>query len=381
MATSQPRVAGGRGAVRGIFLCAFALLLFAASLLVVIPAPTSTLWITAILAAEWGHYAAVLCALLVFVALRSRTRLRVISAIVAGLAAVMFLLPAAQAISLGETLPARCAQAFGTSEPGALWRAKPFSLFGAFFGVRTGAVDVTEHVYAQSGTKDLKLDLYRPKQRHDPTPLIVMIHGGSWNGGNKDQLPAINRYLAGAGYVVAGINYRHAPKWPFPGAVDDVFRAIDFLKAHATEFGIDPQRIVLIGRSAGAQLALSAAYAGREPAIRGVIDFYGPTDLVLGYEKPSAPGVLDSRKVLREYLGGTPAEKPDNYAAASPINFVGPTTPPTLLVHGALDPMVWVKHSELLAARLDFAGRPNLFLRLPWATHGCEANLSGPSGQ
>ena len=131
--------------------------------------------------------------------------------------------------------------------------------------------------------KNLKLDLYQSKDANQPQPLIVMIHGGSWNRGSKEQLPEINRHLAHEHYAVAAINYRHTPEWQFPAQIDDVFRAIDFLKTHADEFHLDATRIILIGRSAGAQMALSAAYAGKEPAIRGVVAFYPPTDLIFGY--------------------------------------------------------------------------------------------------
>jgi acetyl esterase/lipase len=240
---------------------------------------------------------------------------------------------------------------------------------------------VTEHTYTNGGSKPLKLDLYRSTHSQGTQPLIVMVHGGSWKAGNKEQLPAINRYLSQQQYTVAAINYQHAPAAHFPAPVQDVFSAIDYLKANAAELRIDATRIVLIGRSAGAQIALAAAYAGREPCIRGVVDFYGPADLVLGYEVPSRRWVLDSRKVLEDYLGGTPTQKPEQYAAGSPLNFVSSTTPPTLLIHGKLDPIVWFKQSELLSARLEEARRPHLFLELPWATHGCDANLSGPSGQ
>jgi acetyl esterase/lipase len=381
-ATESTRAANPPRLVLGAVLLVVAIALLGASSLVFFVAPTAWLWIVAILAAEWGHYGAVICLLLIVVALRTHARFRIAVAIISACAAMFFLVPLGRAVAIGRTLPQICTAAFGDS--GAQrdgGRKVPLSVLDLFRDVSRGAVDVTEHVYAQNGSKQLKLDLYRARNRSAPAPLILVIHGGSWNGGSKQQLPAINRYLASEGFVVASINYRHAPKSPFPAAVDDIFRALDFLKGRAAEFGIDPARAVLIGRSAGGQLAVSAAYAGRDPSIRGVVSFYGPTDLVLGYEKPSAPGVLDSRRVLRDYLAGTPAEKPDAYAAASPLNFVGPATPPTLLIHGALDGMVWVKHSELLTARLDFAERPHLFLRLPWATHGCEANLSGPSGQ
>ncbi len=294
-------------------------------------------------------------------------------------AAILYLWPAIGAGSIATSLPSRCTAAFGRLEAPA--QRAPFSWW-RLLGGRNPDAAVTEHVYATVGTKQLKLDLYQSAKRDGgPRPLILVIHGGSWNGGNRKQLPAINRYLANKGYAVASIDYRHAPKWRFPAAVDDVFRALEFLQANATELQIDATKVVLIARSAGGQIALSAAYAQRNDSIAGVIAFYAPTDLVLGYQKPSRRAVLDSKTVLEDYLGGTPAQKPDLYAAASPAANVTSAAPPTLLVHGGLDPIVWPIHSQLLDERLQLARRPHLLLRLPWATHGCDANVKGPSGQ
>lgn len=360
-----------------LLLVALSGIFFAWSLLVLVPARTSWLWIGAILIGEWGHFAAVICLLMACAGFRRGGRIGSATAMLAGVALLICCIPLARGVMIARTLPARCTAAFGESSGPS---RESFSMLDLFRGIRPGPVDLTTHVYGKFGTKELKLDLYQ-SERHGAQPLVVLVHGGSWNGGNKDQLPALNHYLAKQGYAVAAINYRHAPKWPFPAAVDDLFRAIEFLKEHAIEFGIDANRIALIGRSAGGQIALSAAYARRDQAIRGVVSFYAPSDLVMGYEQPSAPGILDSRSVLEDYLGGTPSEKPALYAAASPINFADAAVPPTLLIHGALDPIVSPAHSELLAGRLDQAARSNLYLSLPWGTHGCDANLSGPSGQ
>jgi acetyl esterase/lipase len=358
---------------------ATALFLFLCSLLVVFSAPTAALWIIAIVIAEWGHFVAIAALFLAAISWRRR-RLGAITAMIALAAAMLCLLPSLRAAQIARTLPARCTSAFGeaTNPKG---RAVPFNLIDLFRGVPTDGVEVTEHVYAVDGKKQLKLSLYQAKERAGTQPIIIMVHGGAWYRGNKEQLPAVDRHLARQHYAVASINYRHSPKFTFPAAVEDVFRAIDFLKTNAARWQLDPTRIVLIGRSAGGQIALSAGYAGREPGMRGVVGFYSPSDLVLGYAMPSRRWVLDSRKVLEDYLGGRPNEKPEAYAAASAINFVNAATPPTLLIHGQLDPIVWPNQSERLAARLQQAGRPHLYLALPWATHGCEANPSGPSGQ
>lgn len=357
-----------------------ALLLFLCSLLVLFSAPTAVLWIAAILIAEWGHYAAIGALALAVVTVRSG-RLGLITAALAVIAAALCISPALRASRIARTLPERCTNAFGATPIGHA-APIPFRFAELFRSPPQADVEVTEHVYARDTRRhQLTLDLYRRPGATALQPIVVMIHGGSWSGGSKAQLREANPRFAAQGYALAAINYRHAPKWPFPAAVDDVFRALDYLKANANELKLDPTRIALIGRSAGGQIALSAAYSGREPNIRAVAAFYAPADLVLGYNEPSRPWVLDSRKVLQDYLGGSPLEKPDAYAAASPVNFVNSATPPTVLIHGVLDPMVWPKQSQVLAAKLAEAGRPHLLLELPWATHGCEANEHGPSAQ
>ncbi len=337
--------------------------LFLCSLLTVLSAPTAALWIVAIVAGEWGHFAAILSAILAVLSF-GRTRLARLTRLLAVLATALFLSPAFRAAKIAAFLPAQCASAFGKAN-NQNGREVPFSARSLFRRAPRSDVTVTEHLYAMEKTKQLDLDLYQANGTSLPQPLIVMIHGGSWKGGSKAQLPAINRYLAHQGYSVAAINYRRAPKFKSPAAVEDTFRAIEFLKANAERLRLDPSRIVLIGRSAGGQIALAAAYASREPGIRGVVGFYAPADMVLGYNEPSRRLVLDSKKVLEDYVGGSPAENPQGYATASAINFVNPSTPATLLIHGELDPIVWPKQSEMLSARLKQAGRPQLYLSLP----------------
>ena len=346
--------------------------IFLCSLLVFFPAPTPWLAVVAIVIAEWGYYFALLAIGIAVVAWK-RGSFGKLTAIFALLAALLSISPTLRAFQIAKTLPARCDQAFGKST----YNEKPFGFLSLFRPPSFPDVAITTHVYHE----ELELDLYQSKNASTPQPLIVMIHGGSWKGGSKAEVSDFNRYLAHENYAVAAIGYRHAPKWQFPEPVDDVFRAIDFLKTRAVELHLDATRIVLIGRSAGGQVALSSAYAGRDPAIRGVIAFYPPTDLVFGYDHPSPRWVIDSGKILREYLGGTLAEKREQYFAASPINFVGTSTPPTLLIHGGLDTLVGHVHSEMLEARLEQARVPHFYLSLGWATHGCDANLHGPSGQ
>ena len=212
-------------------------------------------------------------------------------------------------------------------------------------------------------------------------PGVLVIHGGSWQSGDSKEFMALNAYLAARDYVVVSMNYRLAPKWKFPAGRDDVLSAIAYLKVYGHEFGLDPTRLALLGRSAGGQLALLAAYTANEPAIRGVVSVYGPTDLKFGYERPASKQLLDTRGVLESYLGGPPAKADDAYFAASPINFVNAASPPTLLIHGLHDGHVLPEESARLDARLAEAKVKHLFVRLPWASHACDWSFSGPCGQ
>jgi acetyl esterase/lipase len=235
-------------------------------------------------------------------------------------------------------------------------------------------------VFSTQGDEKLTLDIYRPSYEHGPLPGLIVVHGGNWQSSSTSDFVALNAYLAGRDYVVAAINYRAAPR-PFPAGRDDVLSALAYLKVYGPEFGLDPGRIALLGRSAGGQLALLAAYTAGDPAIRGVISIYGPTDLQFGYEHPAPAALFDTRSALDEYLGGPPASAADTYFAASPINFVTSSSPPTLLIHGTLDAIVSAEESARLDQRLQQAGVKHMFVRMPWATHGCDKSFGGPCGQ
>jgi acetyl esterase/lipase len=362
-----------------------AVVAFLASLLAVIPAPTYLAWELSIGVTEWGHIVAVI-ALLAFLPGWSKSVLGKLSALLGGFAFVLALSSLARAVPVARSLPANLQSAFGREPPGTLpdapARPNPLVFRDIVAGVETPRVRVDTTTYGMRDGKPLGLDLYRPLRPSGTSlPLVVMIHGGSWRGGSRRDLSPLNRYLASRGYAVAAISYRFAPEHPHPAASDDVHAAISFLKSNAARLGIDPSRIALIGRSAGGQLALMAAYTENDPGVRGVVAMYAPSDQVFGYENPSNPRVLNSTAVLEAFLAGNPRTAPAAYRSSSPINFVGSSTVPTLLIHGAQDELVWVRQSERLDQRLSAARRPHFFLRLPWATHGCDYNFNGPCGQ
>jgi acetyl esterase/lipase len=208
-----------------------------------------------------------------------------------------------------------------------------------------------------------------------------VVHGGAWNKGDNKQLPGLNNHLALMGYNVAVINYRLAPKYQNPAPVQDVHSAFTYLKQHAAELLIDTNNFVLLGRSAGAQIALLAAYTMHNKSIKGVIDYYGPADMVWGYSAPASPLVMDSRKVMSDYIGGTYQQVPEKFAASSPLGFIDNQSPPTLIIHGDNDVLVSPDHSRRLNEKLTQFGIKHFLLKLPWATHGFDFNLNGPGGQ
>jgi acetyl esterase/lipase len=180
---------------------------------------------------------------------------------------------------------------------------------------------------------------------------------------------------------VAALSYRLAPAQQWPAQRADVLEALAYLKNHAGELGVDPGRFVLLGRSAGGQIAQTVGYTAGDPAIRGVIALYAPSDLIFGYVNTHEDDMLKSPTLMRQFLGGTPDSARANYESASALFHVSRASPPTLLLHGTLDAVVWYRHSVRLDARLAEAGVPHAYVAMPWATHAFEFNLHGPGGQ
>ncbi|MDX6770773.1 MAG: alpha/beta hydrolase [Elusimicrobiota bacterium] len=358
-------------------------LLFAWALLAVFRAPTLALWIPALIITEMGHLFA-LAALLVLLPGWRHTRQGRVGAALGLAAAALALTPLARGVRTARSgVEAGLARAFGDAAPrelpGAPARPAPFVWRDLLLGVPRPAVREEALTYARA-CGDLRLQLYRPNAPTGPSPLVVVIHGGSWRSGDRLELPELSRYLASRGYAVASVDYGLAPDNLFPGPVEDTRDALSFLRGRAAELGLDGGPAVLLGRSAGAQIALAAAHADEPlPGIAGVVVFYGPNDLHLAWAEPG--DILESRLLLRLYLGGSPAEQRERYDAASPILRAGAGSPPVLMIHGERDELVWPVHQLRLSAKLAAAGVPHYYLRLPWATHGCDYFQSGVCGQ
>jgi acetyl esterase/lipase len=302
-----------------------------------------------------------------------------VSTIVGLLALVLFLSPIARAYIVASTLKQNFNNAFG---PGSTIingdNTQPVFSISKLF--KSSGKQIACKTITYTDADNLSLDFY-PAQVDGKKPCIIVVHGGSWSSGDSKQLPELNSYLAAEGYNVASINYRLAPQYKAPLALDDVTQAFTYLRQNADKLNIDTNNFVLLGRSAGAQIALLSAYNRPQKDLKGVINFYGPADMVWGYSKPASKLVMDSRGVMERYLGGTYKAVPDKYFASSPIEFVNRQTVPTLIIHGDNDVLVSPIHSRKLDAKLTENGVKHYYLDLPWATHGFDYNINGPGGQ
>jgi acetyl esterase/lipase len=238
-----------------------------------------------------------------------------------------------------------------------------------------GEVRVKRGVPFPSEVK-LRLDVYQP-----PTdgkyPVIMQIYGGSWQRGAPANQEWFSRYFAQRGYVVIAIDYRHAPEWIWPEQIVDVRAALYWIENDSPKFGADPTRIVVVGRSAGAQLAMRLAYQEGPSSLRGVVNYYGPVDLAHGWRYPPQPDPANVRKILETFIGGTPQRKPEHYKHASPISYVSRTSAPTLSLYGSRDHIVAPRYGRMLHAALRKAGATSVLLEFPWSEHSFDAVPNG----
>jgi acetyl esterase/lipase len=211
---------------------------------------------------------------------------------------------------------------------------------------------------AANGQSQL-LDVYLPKTPAPAggRPVMIAIHGGGWRNYDKSNYgPDIAAAFVPAGYVVVAPNYTlsrpGAPSWPTN--LQDLQAAVRWVRANAGTLGIDPNRVVAVGESAGANLAAllgtSSPGAG-DAAVDAVVAFSTPSDLSSLYV-----GKLADRLEIAQFLGGTPQQMPASYAAASPVSQVAAGDPPMLVIQGQQDPLIPVTQSQALAGALGAVG-------------------------
>ncbi len=232
----------------------------------------------------------------------------------------------------------------------------------------------------------LQLDVWRPPDIDVSTPspkraAVIVVHGGGWVSGARGGTARWNEWLADRGYVVFDIDYRLAPPPRWREAPDDVSCAVRWVKDHADQYGVDPDRVALLGYSAGGHLALLAAYSIGDPAVplsddvhdrrvAAVAAFYPITDLTapFGRRRPRWPAAAATAQII-EFLGGTALANADAARLASPVSHVASGVPPTFLVHGRRDQMVPVEQSQVLDTELDKAAAEHIYVELPGANH------------
>jgi acetyl esterase/lipase len=299
---------------------------------------------------------------------------------------------------------------------GAQSRTSPTLVSAGLFGQTAGADFERNLVLGhnpESG-RGLRADLWLPSH-HRPSGLgLIYAHGSGWRLGDKDMLTRpFFRRLAAQGHLVLDVAYTLWPRADLPAMVAEVNQAILWLKENGPTYGVNPDGVVLMGGSAGAHLALLAAYAPGHPAfrpagaggdtsVRGVVAFYPPVDLLglpdeAGYSPSCRPGLTDrvaqtvlkrlfrvgdggGRKkwfgdMLVEMVGGTTAEIPDTYRLLSPIYHVGAHCPPTLLLQGSDDLFGLAPGVRRLHKSLHAAGVPSVLLEFPHTEHGFDLLL------
>jgi acetyl esterase/lipase len=235
--------------------------------------------------------------------------------------------------------------------------------------------------YVENGHERQRLDLYIPPGQ-GPRPVIVYIHGGAWTMGDKADAPPLE-YLS-QGYALAALNYRLSQHALFPAQIEDCKAAVRWLRAHSARYGLDPDRLVAGGASAGGHLAallgttgdVTELDVGAHPdvssRVRAVVDFFGPTDF-LQMDAHRLPGgmVHDGADSPESRLVGGPIQdNPEKVARANPITYVRPGAPPFLIVHGDRDPLVPHHQSELLASVLEDASVPVTLYTVVGGGHG-----------
>jgi len=319
-------------------------------------------------------------ALLILLATYSTSPLKSIALVCATIGLILSSLPLIQIPNTVQQANLALEQ-IGVNPSGSRLRPQPFVLLDVFRGIAKPVTRPVETIqFAQPNATPLNLNLYRPLNV-GKYPAIVVIHGGGWQNGSPNDNAEFSQYMAAQGYSVVSIDYRLAPQHRFPAQLEDVRTAIAYIREHADELEVDVNRMALMGRSAGAHLAMLAAYEPDAPPIRAVVNYYGPVNLTTGYQDPPNPDPIGSRGLLRDFLGGTPADLPDLYKQASPWNYVSHAVPPSLLIYGGRDHVVQSKFGRKLYKQLQVTGNQAVFLEIPWAEHAFDAIFQGVSSQ
>ncbi|MDQ6665395.1 MAG: alpha/beta hydrolase [Acidobacteriota bacterium] len=231
-------------------------------------------------------------------------------------------------------------------------------------GLAQGAVQ-RDIEYGRVRDEILLMDATIPKG-DGPFPAAILVHGGAWVAGDKQAaFEPIEQTLTGAGFATFSINYRLAPKYLFPAAVHDVERAVAFVIKNAAMYKVDPDRVVLIGESAGAQLAEMAA-VDKSTKAAAVVSFYAPSDLSSLVNSGTVPDAV------RQITGDSPLTGIvlRSLRRFSPIEKVHKNMPPILFIHGTDDHIVPFESSGQMCDRMKEVGASCEVIPVTGGDHG-----------
>jgi len=232
--------------------------------------------------------------------------------------------------------------------------------------------------YANPDGQHLKLNMARPAKGEGAFPAIVCIHGGGFRAGDRNGYNDMIRQLARRGYVAVTVEYRLAPKYPFPAAVHDVKAAVRWLRANAKKYRVNPPEIGAMGGSAGANLAemlgvtegvkmLEGTEGNLDQSsdVKAVVSYFGPTDFTKSYGKS-----VDAAEVLPLYLGGNLEKERLRHLQSSPLYWVNPSAAPTLCIHGTKDNYVADEQAHWFVDKMKASGAEAELLIMENAGHG-----------
>ncbi len=240
----------------------------------------------------------------------------------------------------------------------------------------------TDIVYSKAGGEEIKMDIYTPAtaKATDKLPAVVVIHGGAWISGKRQDMDVMAKTLAEEGFVAANISYRLAPKHKYPAMLDDVQTAVRFLRENSGKYGIDPKRIGAAGASAGGHLSLllgsmdtrdpkPSECANQSSKVQAVWNLFGPTDMTLPFPK-------EVDIVFQMVLGKKREEASQELKDASPLTYISKTTAPVFTIQGLADPLVNPEHARVLDSALQKAGVDHKTVLIDGMKH--EFNVQNP---
>ena len=225
--------------------------------------------------------------------------------------------------------------------------------------------------YGVAGGETLLLDIFEPANNVGKLrPAIVLVHGGGWTNFDKSTMRPLAQFLAMAGFVAVAVDYRlfHDDATRWPAQLDDVQRAVRWVRSNSAKYNVDPNHIGAYGHSAGAQIATllamletrdnsDAPLAKYSSKVQAVVDASGPADFTNGMDN-------DAKQFLTSFLGADFATHPEVWRNASPIFHVAKSNAPILIIHGTHDDMVPISQAEELNDALTKVGATVKFLRL-----------------